>query len=144
MGDSAQKIWVTVEGQKYLVEVGDLRQRPVTVIVDGSSFEIDLDYEVDETGEGPSDSTALSFQTGTPTLSVPAGTACEVTSPMPGDIIQILVKTGQKVKQGDPLCVLDAMKMKNTIHAPQAGIISEIEVQEGQSVEFGVVLFKFS
>jgi len=36
------------------------------------------------------------------------------------------------------------MKMKNTIHAPQAGIISEIGVQEGQSVEFGVVLFKFS
>jgi len=47
MGDSVQKVWVTVEGQKYLVEVGDLRQRPVTVIVDGSSFEIDLDYEVD-------------------------------------------------------------------------------------------------
>ncbi len=144
MGDSAQKIWVTVEGQKYLVEVGDLRQRPISVIVDGSSFEIDLDVGVDETGEGPSDTTALSFQSDTPAHSVPAGTACEVTSPMPGDIIQILVKAGQKVKQGEPLCVLDAMKMKNTIHAPQAGVVSEIGVQEGQSVEFGVVLFKFS
>lgn len=144
MGDSAQKIWVTVEGQKYLVEVGDLRQRPISVIVDGSSFEIDLDVGVGETGEGPSDSTALSFQSGTPAHSVPASTASEVTSPMPGDIIQILVKAGQKVKQGEPLCVLDAMKMKNTIHAPQAGVVSEIGVQEGQSVEFGVVLFKFS
>ena len=144
MGDSAQKIWVTVEGQKYLVEVGDLRQRPISVIVDGSSFEIDLDVGVGETGEGPSDSTALPFQSGTPAHSVPAGTASEVTSPMPGDIIQILVKAGQKVKQGEPLCVLDAMKMKNTIHAPQAGVVSEIGVQEGQSVEFGVVLFKFS
>ncbi len=144
MGDLAQKIWVTVEGQKYLVEVGDLRQRPVTVIVDGSNFEVDLDYEVDETGKGSSDSAALSFQSGTSAYSVPAGTACEVTSPMPGDIVQILVKPGQKVKEGDPLCVLDAMKMKNTIHAPQAGIVSEIGVQEGQSVEFGVVLFTFS
>ena len=143
MGDLAQKIWVTVEGKKYLVEVGDLRQSPVTVIVDGSSFEIDLDYEVDETGEGSSDSAALPLQSGTSAHSVPAGTACEVTSPMPGDIVQILVKPGQKVNPGDPLCVLDAMKMKNTIHAPQAGIISEIGVQEGQSVEFGVVLFKF-
>ena len=144
MGDLARKIWVTVEGQKYLVEVGDLRKRPVTVIVDGSSFEIDLDNEVVETDEGSPDSTALSFQSGNSAHSVPAGTACEVTSPMPGDIVQILVKPGQKVNPGDPLCVLDAMKMKNTIHAPQAGIISEIGVQEGQSVEFGVVLFKFS
>ena len=120
MGDLAQKIWVTVEGKKYLVEVGDLRQRPVTVIVDGSSFEIDLDYETDEIGEGSSDSTVLPFQPNNSTHSVPAGTACEVTSPMPGDIVQILVKPGQKVNPGDPLCVLDAMKMKNTIHAPQA------------------------
>jgi len=143
MGDLAQKIWVTVEGKKYLVEVGDLRQRPVTVIVDGSSFEIDLDYEADETGEESSNSAALPLQSGTSAHSVSAGTACEVISPMPGDIVQILVKPGQKVNSGDPLCVLDAMKMKNTIHAPQAGIISEIGVQEGQSVEFGVVLFKF-
>ncbi len=144
MGGSAQKIWVTVEGQKYLVEVGDIHQRPVTVIIDGSSFEIDLECEADETSEGSSDSTALSFQSRTFVHSVPADTACEVTSPMPGDIVQILVKPGQKVNPGDPLCVLDAMKMKNTIHAPQVGIISEIGVQEGQSVEFGVVLFKFS
>ena len=143
MGDLAQKIWVTVEGKKYLVEVGDLRQSPVTVIVDGSSFEIDLDYEVDGIGEESSNSAALPLQSGTSAHSVSAGTACEVTSPMPGDIVQILVKPGQKVNSGDPLCVLDAMKMKNTIHAPQAGIISEIGVQEGQSVEFGVVLFKF-
>ncbi len=142
MGNLAQKIWVTVEGQKYLVEVGDLRQQPVTVIVDGSSFEINLEYGDDEDGE--KSSSALSFQSGNPAHSVPAGTACEVTSQMPGDIVQILVKPGQKVNLGDPLCVLDAMKMKNTIHAPQAGIISEIGVQEGQSIEFGVVLFKFS
>lgn len=144
MGDSAQKIWVTVDGEKYLVEVGDLHQRPITVIVEGSSFEIDLDYDFDDTGEERSISSDISIQTDAPSHSIPAGTTCEVTAPMPGDIVQILVKAGQKVNQGDPLCILDAMKMKNTIHAPQAGIVSEIGVQEGQSVEFGVVLFKFS
>ena len=144
MSDSAQKIWVTVDGQKYLVEVGDLHQRPVTVIVAGSSFEIDLDYGLDDIGEKDSISPDVSIRTGNSSQSIPAGTVCEVISPMPGDIVQILVKAGQKVKLGDPLCVLDAMKMKNTIHAPQAGIVSEIGVQEGQSVEYGVVLFKFS
>jgi biotin carboxyl carrier protein len=61
---------------------------------------------------------------------------------MPGDIIQIHVKPGQVVRTGDPLCVLDAMKMKNTIHAPQDGEISEISISEGQSVEYGVPLFR--
>ena len=69
-----------------------------TVIVDGSSFEIDLDYKSGETGEGSSDSTVLPVQSGNSSHSVPAGTACEVTSTMPGDIVQILVKPGQKVK----------------------------------------------
>jgi biotin carboxyl carrier protein len=62
---------------------------------------------------------------------------------MPGDIVKILVKAGQPVHPGDPLCVLDAMKMKNTIHAPQAGVIQELNVQEGQSVEYGVVLLRY-
>ncbi len=143
MGDSAQKVWVTVDGQKYLVEVGDLNQRPLTVIVDGTSFEIDLDSEMEGSAGVPSMTSDVSIQSGDLPDSIPADTVCEVTSPMPGDIVQILVKAGQKVSPGDPLCILDAMKMKNTIHSPQAGIISEIGVQEGQSVEFGVVLFKF-
>ena len=63
---------------------------------------------------------------------------------MPGDITRIHVQTGQSVQPGDPLCVLDAMKMKNTIHAPQAGVIQEVKVKEGQAVEHGVVLFRFS
>ena len=61
----------------------------------------------------------------------------------PGDIVEIRVKNGQVVKTGDPLCVLDAMKMKNTIHAPQGGTIAEVCVSQGQSVEYGVVLFRF-
>ena len=144
MGDSAQKIWVTVDGKKYLVEVGDLNQRPLTVIVDGISFEIDLDSELKGTAGDPSTTSDVLNQSGVSTNSIPADTVGEVTSPMPGDIVQILVRAGQKVSPGDPLCILDAMKMKNTIHSTQAGTISEICVQEGQSVEYGVVLFKFS
>jgi biotin carboxyl carrier protein len=61
---------------------------------------------------------------------------------MPGDIAHIHVNPGQTVSVGDPLCILDAMKMKNTIHAPQNGVITEIRIHEGQSVEYGTVLFK--
>ena len=137
MGDSAQKVWVTVNGERFLVEVGDLNQRPIIVVVEGTKFEIDLDHQVDESGES-------TIQPSISSQSLPAGTGGEVTSPMPGDIVQILVKNGQKVNPGDPLCVLDAMKMKNTIHAPQSGIITDILVKEGDSVDYGTILLTYS
>jgi len=133
---SAQKIWVTVNGERFQVEVEDLNQRPIVAYVDGSRFEIDIDQDVQ------TDNADILTPDGV-VHSIPAGTACDVTAPMPGDIVGIHVKAGQVVKPGDPLCVLDAMKMKNTIHAPQAGIIAEVCISEGQSVEFGVILFRF-
>lgn len=137
MDDSAQKIWVTVNGERFLVEVGDLNQRPITVVVEGTKFEIDRDHQADESGES-------SLQPSITSQSIPAGTVCEVIAPMPGDIVQILVKDGQKINTGDPLCVLDAMKMKNTIYAQQSGSIIDISVKEGDSVEFGSVLMTYS
>lgn len=142
MSENAQKIWVTVDGEKFLVEVGDLNQRPITVTVEGSSFEIDIDQDLDDPASDITIS-KISLQARPKDHSIPGETICEVTSPMPGDIVQILVKIGQEVNPGDPVCVLDAMKMKNTIHAPQPGTITEICVQDGQSVDFGAVLLKY-
>ena len=123
MGGSDHKIWVTVDGEKYLVEIEDLQDRPIIAIVDGSRFEIELDDLIP--GTETTSSTPTAQRADPSTHSAPGGTAGEVTSPMPGDIIQILVKSGQVVRAGDPVCILDAMKMKNTIHAPQAGTIAE-------------------
>ena len=136
MVEGAQEVWVTVNGERFLVKVEDLDQRPVIAYVGGSRFEIEIGEGIDGSGKGD-----LRIQESPSSHSIPAGTSCEVTAPMPGDIIQIHVKAGQAVNAGDPLCVLDAMKMKNTIHAPQDGEIAQISVSEGQSVEHGVLLF---
>jgi biotin carboxyl carrier protein len=63
-----------------------------------------------------------------------------VTSPMAGQIISILVQPGDAVKQGQPLLVLEAMKMENQITAPLPGTVKRIEVEKGESVEEGQVL----
>lgn len=136
MVDRAHEVWVTVNGERFLVQVEDLSQRPVIAYVEGSRFEINIEekntseavIELDQEGPSPT--------------SIPGDTSCEITAPMPGDITQILVTPGQEVKTGDPLCILDAMKMKNTIHAPSNGLITEIAIHEGQSVEHGVLLFR--
>jgi len=143
MVESPHKIWVKVKGERFLVEVSDLDRRPIIAIVEGSRFEIFPEGGPEES-ETENKARDQFYQPKEGIHSIPGETICEVIAPMPGDITSILVKAGQSVQPGDPLCVLDAMKMKNTIHAPQAGIIQEISVLEGQAVEHGVVLFRFS
>jgi biotin carboxyl carrier protein len=136
MGEGFQEIWVMVDGERFRVRVEDINQRPVIAYVEDSRFEIEIEEEVKSLDDPNPHS-----QEREPLQSIPAGTSCQVTAPMPGDITHIHVLPGQAVMAGDPLCVLDAMKMKNTIHAPQDGVIAEIRIREGQSVEHGVTLF---
>jgi biotin carboxyl carrier protein len=60
---------------------------------------------------------------------------------MPGNIVDIAVKVGDKVAQGDTLCNLEAMKMKSPIRSPGAGTIAQVLISEGQNVAYGDVLF---
>ncbi len=63
-----------------------------------------------------------------------------LTAPMPGTIIQILVTTGDTVAEGDPLMILEAMKMEHTIKAPQAGIVKRLSYNVGEQVQEGAEL----
>lgn len=67
-----------------------------------------------------------------------------LTAPMPGIVRQVNVDTGQKVRKGQPLMVLEAMKMEHQIIAPQAGKIEAIHYNEGDRVEMGSVLISIS
>jgi biotin carboxyl carrier protein len=63
-----------------------------------------------------------------------------MTSPMPGKILKVLVKVGDQVKSGDPLIVMEAMKMEHTIKASESGILSSLDCSEGRLVDGGVSL----
>ena len=58
----------------------------------------------------------------------------QVTSFMPGNIQEVFVSVGQEVKEGDKLCILEAMKMKNIIVAPITGRVKSINVDTGHKV----------
>ena len=60
-----------------------------------------------------------------------------VQAPIPGTIISIKCREGDLVKTGDPLLVLESMKMENVIYSPKAGRIKKIYVSENVSVNFG-------
>ncbi|WP_146037771.1 MULTISPECIES: acetyl/propionyl/methylcrotonyl-CoA carboxylase subunit alpha [Pseudomonadati] len=72
------------------------------------------------------------------------GEAHEMSSPMPGKILKVLVQAGQEVKIGDALVVMEAMKMEHTVKASRDGKIDAILVQEGQTIDGGVDLVELN
>jgi biotin carboxyl carrier protein len=66
--------------------------------------------------------------------------ATEVTVPMVGKIVNVLVKVGDKVEEDDQIATLEAMKMEMPIVSPSSGVIKEIKVSAGQEVDADTVL----
>ncbi len=59
----------------------------------------------------------------------------EILAPMPGKILDVLVKVGDKVSEDDELLILEAMKMENPVYAIADGVVKEIKVNKGDTVE---------
>ena len=66
-----------------------------------------------------------------------------IKAPMPGLIIELKVREGDAVKQGDTLVILEAMKMENIIKSPGEGTVKSVKVKKGDSVEKNQVLIEF-
>jgi pyruvate carboxylase subunit B len=64
-------------------------------------------------------------------------------APMPGLVVKVEVKEGQQVKSGQPLIVLEAMKMQNELRSPADGVVARVLVRAGQAVEKGAGLVEF-
>ena len=64
----------------------------------------------------------------------------QLTAPMPGLVVKLLIEPGQKVKKGDGVVIVEAMKMENEIRSPVSGELKEIRVSERQAVEKGEIL----
>jgi 3-methylcrotonyl-CoA carboxylase alpha subunit len=67
-----------------------------------------------------------------------------LTAPMPGKVVAVLASKGQQVKKGDPLVIMEAMKMEHTIAAPSDGLVEEILYQVGDQVADGAPLLAFA
>ena len=117
-------------------------QRDVDVEVNGKRFAVRMwvpDVPVAAGGGGGGAAIAPRPRRAAAAGGAAAGSG-KVTVPMQGTIVKVLVEVGQAVEAGQPVCVLEAMKMENNIAADKAGTVSEIKVEPGQSVGSGDVV----
>jgi len=71
------------------------------------------------------------------------GRTDRMTAPMPGTILSVLTAAGASVTRGQPVMVLEAMKMKNELKAPRDGTVAELYVADGAQVKYGEPLLRF-
>ena len=128
---------VTVHGETYHLKITGAghraeERRPFYVTVDGIPEEILVETlsEIVPTEGGDVDTRRASKTSRRPR----AGKEGDVTSSMPGTIVDVMVKVGDKVKAGDAVLVIEAMKMENEVPAPVSGTITAINVSKGDSV----------
>ncbi len=138
------KMKLSVEGKSFDVQVGDLSAKPVIVLVDGERLEV---WPEEEAIAAPVVA-AIPVAHPSPTHHVPVpvwkprqtdvlpGTENFVIAPIPGVIVSVDVKVGDKVVYGQVVCLLEAMKMRNPLRVAKPGIVTEIKVCAGQHVHY--------
>ena len=147
------KYKITVSNTTYEVEIENINARPVIAFVDGDRFEVMPEHSdpaeaAKEAGEIKNKAEKKSFNPNQPAvISQSPNLALNgnaQTAPLPGTVIEVFVKAGEKVEAGQVILIIEAMKMKNSIRSVYSGTISEVLVNAGQSVAHKQALIKFA
>ena len=132
---------VILNGKRHEVDWLELPESLYSMIKDNKSIEVAIDDSGGTTNvllEGRLYETQVLDQRAVMMLNRRGGMkldSAEVHAPMPGLIVDVLVKAGDTVKEGDTVIILESMKMQNELKAPRGGTIARLRVEEGDSVE---------
>jgi biotin carboxyl carrier protein len=147
------KFEAEIGGKKFKVEILNLSKNEITLSIDGKvfNFSFSFDGETINLVDSISDYECRVLNKFQELIDSYRSTYLDkeksekiLKSPMPGLITKILVKPGMKIKIGDKLLILEAMKMENEIRSDVEGMIEAILVNEGEAVEKGAELLKIS
>ncbi len=161
---------VSVDGRRFTIDVTETAADRFEVSVGDRTFEATLEADEDLPGVAISPEMALPDDArGVPPRAGPsrAATGSRVppsdpvpdpadpvrsrvrpersdllSAPMPGIVLEVLVTSGAVLRRGDPILVLEAMKMRNTIRAPRPGTVLEVAVEAGQPVVPGQAMVR--
>ncbi|TWV88678.1 biotin/lipoyl-containing protein [Chitinophaga pinensis] len=121
---------VILNGKSYIAQVAkiDRDTKTVTIIIDQQEYEVVIEEPIDQLLAEMGMKDALSRKVN------------DLKAPMPGLVLKVLVEPGQAIKKGDPVLILEAMKMENVFKAAADAVVKEVKVKERTAVEKGEVL----
>ena len=138
---------VHLDGQPIEADAVEIAPYTFSILLNGRSYEIRVT---------PAPDGKLKLQTGTHEFTaevidprswsgrrhahVEAEGRQQIVAPMPGKVVRLLVKAGDRVEAGQGLFVVEAMKMQNEIRSPKSGTVERVLAKEGQAVNAGEVL----
>lgn len=137
----SQTIEVLVNGVAVEVQVPSLASlgKLEWAVVGGRPYELDIDHDL-HTIRTSYNRHTVAIQDHELSVTRPASADGRIKAPIPGIIVRVLVEAGQRIAVGQPVLVLEAMKMENEIHAPRAGIVGLLNVRPGQKVHLHELL----
>ncbi|QHS62273.1 biotin/lipoyl-containing protein [Chitinophaga agri] len=121
---------VILDGKSYVAQVTkiDRDTKMVTIVIDQQEYEVTIEEPIDQLLAEMGMKDALNRKVN------------DMKAPMPGLILKVLVEPGQSIKKGDPVLILEAMKMENVFKAAADAVVKEVKVKERTAVEKGEVL----
>ena len=126
-----------IDGKKFEVEVNLLNSNDAQVKVNDKNFDIKISNNLSEPKKSePKKSEPKKSEPKIPDQSV-QGNPGDLLALMPGKILKVLVSEGQKIKMGEPVIIMESMKMEQTIVSSADGVINSINVKEGETIEVG-------
>ncbi|MBC7194138.1 MAG: biotin/lipoyl-binding protein [Caldisericia bacterium] len=126
----AKKFRVTIDGETYEVLVEEVGEIPQIKKISEVKEERSREEVVVPTAPPPTPKVEKKVPVTEPGQKV-------LTAPLPGKVLKVLVSPGSKVKKGDLLLTIEAMKMENEFFASEDGVVKEVYVSPGQTVETG-------
>ncbi len=141
-----KKFKFTINGNDYETEIRNIEDNIAEVDVNGTVYSVEIKQEI-KTPKTPKlvrtqvvpTADYDTQKTNKPSEAKGVG---NIKAPLPGTILEIFVKVGDRVKVGDKLIVMEAMKMENNINSDKEGIVSAIKIQKGDTILEGTVLIE--
>ena len=154
------KMQVRSDDQVYEVEVGDVHTRPIVVTIADERYEVWPEAMHAAAAPQPAapgrEAKVMPLNRPAPPP-VPPGTSARpipltggeqtpryLRAPLPGVVLSVAAQPGQQLASGQEVCVLEAMKMQNTIRAPRAGEVAAVHITVGQHVQHDEALIEYA
>lgn len=130
--DGGYSILADGRSHQIYVESVDIKEKKASLLINNKRFALNIQEPID-------------IQLKKMGINMAAGRKADaIKAPMPGLVLKMLVTEGQELKKGDPVLVLEAMKMENVFKAPADATVKAIKIAEGTAVEKGTVLIELT